>query len=344
MKGRLNSWMVCGLLSCLCFSAYAKGPFAERSQKNEFSRSIYRVLNQRHVGRQIDLIASLQSDYRAYIVDNKQDYIPYEESNILDALEKFNFFEKSQGFNGSAGRKANVPASENARILASLVMLNDTIALVKKDPKINAKQLNNLSDASARINNVIYGHGSNQGLAAFFRKDAWDAEKGLFNERSLRKSSPRRNSYVDIAANIEILTILGPSFVDRQFGVGTAWEMWQKIKNAEKSEPSAKRDFHRMHKQALAHKDRFAGRANSQGAIRNLLQALIGDYQVLKGTMPKGKEPVNEYVTLLQDELNAVFKEGSQKDHWEKLLELNYNPYVLGGGYRSIQIDGSTPE
>ncbi len=201
------------------------------------------------------LIGPLQAAYIHYIIGQKSAFVPLHDPALQNALEILPTFAAMQSSSGGvyyapAGTVANegdllvdpfeVAVENNLSLYAGLKILRATLqATLTHDISLNAKNQELINEPLQLINAMINGGVINKnhttsGLLSFFKNLAW--HNGEFVQGG-RANVP--NSKVKWMPNLQPkavdvntwgITALGPQQIDAWFGLGTAYQNWQLLK------------------------------------------------------------------------------------------------------------------
>ncbi|MEJ2619428.1 MAG: hypothetical protein P8163_04035 [Candidatus Thiodiazotropha sp.] len=201
------------------------------------------------------LVGPLQAAYIHYVIGQKSAFVPLSDpavQNALDILPTFAVMQSSSGavYYAPAGTVSNqgdmlvdpygVAVENNFSLYAGLKIVSATLqATLTHDKRLSAKDKEIINRALRLVNVMIKGgviqqNRTTSGLLAFFKNLAW--RNGEFVQGG-RADVP--NSRVKWLPNLQPkavdvntwgITAIGPQQIDAWFGIGAAYENWQKVK------------------------------------------------------------------------------------------------------------------
>jgi hypothetical protein len=275
----------------------------------------------------LDILFNLQNSYLKQVVFGKKESIPLSDPSVKRALRFLNMIEEKQvACGGILNKRKRIDVNENGVYLTILRMLEEI--LTQQD-----------SEDLKRVQAMIYG-GKTRGLLSFFRQEAWNEEEGYFYGRGKISESgeflhyPGFNSEA-VGASIYLLTTLGQPFLDKAHPFGTAWQLWQKIKESTIFDQPVR---------ILEKKEKPLPKPYGPAII--LTRCLQADYKQIWDS-----EDAQSYARFLQIDHDVLLEQlvsdpitDPMEMLWMPYLTHNYNIFVLGGEMRSLGFDGSIPE
>lgn len=194
------------------------------------------------------LIGPLQADYLQSAATTG--YIPFQSESIQNALYVLYAFQRMQceigafyyAPGGSDGNTGPIPIGEisvenNASCLSGLLIFKQALeTTLSKDNSLTDDDKAKLRAAINLISILIWGgktpFGQTDGLLRFFQTKAWNAAEGIFYQGGTYNQGIWTPTAEPKAVDVDTwgLTVLGPATIDRWFGAGTAFTLWQNVK------------------------------------------------------------------------------------------------------------------
>lgn len=196
------------------------------------------------------LIGPLQGDYLQFYPT--QGYIPFASESIQNALYVLYAFQRMQtpigafyyapkGCQGNTGpiAQGEISIENNASCLAGLTIFRQVLSdTLSKETSLSSDDQAKIKSAINLISIMIWGGeaplGTTDGLLTFFQTKAWNATQALFHtdgtyvDGTWTPNGGTSPNAVDV--NTWGLTVLGPETLDTWFGAGTAYTLWQTVK------------------------------------------------------------------------------------------------------------------
>lgn len=193
------------------------------------------------------LIGSLQADYLQFKV---QGYIPFQSDSVQNALYVLYAFQSMQcsigalyyapgGSEGNAGAipQGEISVENNASCLAGLIIFKQVLEnILSQDGSITTDDQAKIKAAIDLIAIMIWGgktpSGQTVGLLKFFQTNAWNSTDGIFYQGGTYNNGVWTATTNSNAVDVDTwgLTVLGADLLDRWFGAGTAFSLWQNVK------------------------------------------------------------------------------------------------------------------
>lgn len=196
------------------------------------------------------LIGPLQSDYLQFY--SSLGYIPFASDSIQNALYVLYAFQRMQcpigaifyAPGGAEGNQGSIPQGEisienNASCLAGLTLFKQVLQdTLNKEVSLASSDQAKIKSAINLISIMIWGGttplGQTDGLLKFFQTKAWNAAEGIFYTDGIYANNVWQpgtgNSPHAVDVDTWGLTVLGPHTLDSWFGSGTAFTLWQNVK------------------------------------------------------------------------------------------------------------------
>jgi hypothetical protein len=192
-------------------------------------------------------LGPLQADYCQY---QTQGYIPFKADSIQNALYVLYAFRAMQSPigafyyapGGSEGNTGAIPQGEIsvencASSLAGLINFKQALEnTLNKDGTLSTNDREKIKAAINLICIMIWGGkapcGHTDGLLAFFQTKAWNTSNANFYQGGTYAQNTWTPTSEPQAVDVNTwgLTVLGPQTLDRWFGAGTAFNVWQNVK------------------------------------------------------------------------------------------------------------------
>lgn len=344
------------------------------------------------------LIGPLQADYLQSTASTG--YIPFQSQSIQNALYVLYAFQQMQctigafyyAPGGSEGNTGAIPIGEisvenNFSCLAGLVIFKQVLeTTLSKDSTLTAEDTSKIRLAINLICILIWGgktpDGQTDGLLKFLQTKAWNAAEGIFYQGGTYVQGGWTPTSEPKAVDVDTwgLTVLGPESIDHWFGAGTAFTVWQNVKQWGSFSHNGQlwgvgysdADNHSImsaewtagainavrclmvYYQSDAAK--FASlQADHDAMMTNILNLRTDKY--LAAGFPNGIEnPYFAYVNPPEGHLAFLYASkryaipfgwyanpipSTTSTSWTIYLHYDYNPFQLGGAYTSI--DWTTP-
>ncbi len=201
------------------------------------------------------LLGPLHAAYIHFIESERQQYIPFDDLSVQNALAILPTFAAMQSSLGGvyyapAGTIGNqedqlvnphqVSIENNASLYAGLRVLESTLrAEFKYEKELNGASKTKINAALDIIRIMIDGgqvaqNNATVGLLSFFRNQAWRnnefVQGGLANEASSQNAWIPTTKPRAIDANTWSIAALGAARIDQWFGFGASFNNWQQIK------------------------------------------------------------------------------------------------------------------
>ena len=203
------------------------------------------------------LIGPLQNAQLQYVVHQKGSFVPHSSTavqNALNVLYALRCMQSQLGgiyyaTKGSLGNTGDAPVNpyevsveNNASTLCGLLMFQQILEQeLANEPNLSSADRATLQGAVANIQTMIYGGATpqgtqTQGLLAFFKTSAWDAENFIFYQGGIANDPnaevdwqpTREPKAVDVST--WSVTVLGQPTLDGWFGFGSAYNIWESLK------------------------------------------------------------------------------------------------------------------
>lgn len=195
------------------------------------------------------LIGPLQASYLQSIAT--LGYVPFEAESIQNALYVLYAFQQMQceigafyyAPGGSDGNTGPIPTGEisvenNFSCLAGLVIFKQVLqTTLSKDNSLTDDDKAKIRSAINLISILIWGgktpFGQTDGLLQFFQTKAWNAAEGIFYQGGTYNQGIWAPTTEPKAVDVDTwgLTVLGSATIDDWFGAGTAYTLWQNVKD-----------------------------------------------------------------------------------------------------------------
>lgn len=199
-------------------------------------------------------IGPLQSAYLHYIVDEKQQYVPFNSAEVTDALQMIPAFQAMQspvgafyyaasGTNGNSGQpvpQGEVSIENNISTYAGLNLLRSTLQTELANEPLTATQKATISAGIETLNTMI-GDGTGNytaenpapGSVLAFLENAW--ANGQFETSGIVNNSgqwvPDTSGLEAVDVNTWGIAAIGPQVIDAWHGAGAAYNTWQQVKS-----------------------------------------------------------------------------------------------------------------
>ena len=203
------------------------------------------------------LIGPLQTAYMQYVVNQKGSYVPHTSTAVQNALNVLYALRCMQApiggiyyaTKGSLGNTGDAPVNpyevsveNNASTLAGMLIFQQILQQeLANEPNLSTPDRAALQQASDNIQAMIYGGTTPQGaqtegLLAFFREYAWDATNSIFYQGGLANDPTSSSAWQPTSEPKAVdvstwgITVLGQPIIDKWFGFGSAYNIWQSVK------------------------------------------------------------------------------------------------------------------
>lgn len=168
--------------------------------------------------------------------------------NALNVLVAFSYMQSpstgamyyavkgSLGNTGSGTVDYQVSTENNASTLAGLIVFKKVLQdELQYDPNLTADQKNQIQEALATIQTIIYGKDGKSGILGYMQNYAWDKTHGIFYQGGVadKPGQPTWSPTVEpkaVDVNTWGVSVLGQPTIDSWFGFGTAYNIWQNVK------------------------------------------------------------------------------------------------------------------
>ncbi|MBW4464906.1 MAG: hypothetical protein KME07_05635 [Pegethrix bostrychoides GSE-TBD4-15B] len=338
------------------------------------------------------LIGPLQADYFQF---KAQGYIPFQSDSIQNALYILYAFQSMQcaigslyyAPGGSEGNVGPIPQGEisvenNASFLAGLIIFKHILeAILSKDGSLTSDDQAKVKAAINLISIMIWGgklpSGQTAGLLKFFQTNAWNAAAGIFYQGGTYNNGVWTPSTSSNAVDVNTwgLTVLGPDLLDRWFGAGTSFNIWQSVKSWGSFSQNGQlwgMGYSNLDNNAIMSAEWTAGAIN---AVRCLMIYYQSDAAKLSSLQADHDAMMENLLNLRTDKyVDAGFPDGLEahffndvnpptgllaflyaskrysipfgwyanpipsttSTSWAIFLHYDYNPFQLGGSYESL--------
>jgi len=344
------------------------------------------------------LIGPLQTDYLQSAAATG--YIPFQSESIQNALYVLYAFQRMQckigafyyAPGGSDGNTGPIPTGEisvenNVSCLSGLVIFKQVLeTTLSKDNSLTDDDKAKIRSAINLISILIWGgktpFGQTDGLLQFFQTKTWNAAEGIFYQGGTYNQGVWTPTTEPKAVDVDTwgLTVLGPATLDRWFGAGTAFTLWQNVKEWGSFSHNGQfwgvgysdADNHSIMSAEWtagainavrclmvyyqSDGTKFASlQADHDAMMTNILNLRTDKY--LAAGFPDGLEaPYFPYVNPPEGHLAFLYASkryaipfgwyanpipSTTSTSWTIYLHYDYNPFQLGGAYTSI--DWTTP-
>ena len=344
------------------------------------------------------LIGPLQTDYLQSAAATG--YIPFQSESIQNALYVLYAFQRMQckigafyyAPGGSDGNTGPIPTGEisvenNVSCLSGLVIFKQVLeTTLSKDNSLTDDDKAKIRSAINLISILIWGgktpFGQTDGLLQFFQTKAWNAAEGIFYQGGTYNQGVWTPTTEPKAVDVDTwgLTVLGPATLDRWFGAGTAFTLWQNVKEWGSFSHNGQLwgvGYSDADNHSIMSAEWTAGAINAvrclmvyyqsdgtkfaslqadhDAMMTNILNLRTDKY--LAAGFPDGLEaPYFPYVNPPEGHLAFLYASkryaipfgwyanpipSTTSTSWTIYLHYDYNPFQLGGAYTSI--DWTTP-
>jgi len=201
------------------------------------------------------LVGPLHAAYLHYVVDNRGSYVPFKDQgvqNALGVLPTFSAMQSASGAiyyapSGTLGNNSDKPVSKyfvsvenNLSVYAGLRILDSTLAAeLAHEPDLDASSRSRITDSRMLIATIISGSTLREarrtnGLLTFLKNSAWrDGEfvqAGYANDPGAPKEWVAVTEPKAVDVNTWGVAALGSDQIDRWFGFGAAFHVWERLK------------------------------------------------------------------------------------------------------------------
>jgi hypothetical protein len=201
------------------------------------------------------LVGPLHAAYLHYVVDKRGAYVPFKDQgvqNALGVLPTFSAMQSASGAiyyapSGTLGNDSDRPVSQyfvsvenNLSVYAGLRILDSTLAAeLAHEPDLDSPSRHRITDSRMLIATMLSGGTVREarrthGLLAFLKNSAW--RDGEFVQAGYANDPDAAKEWVAVAepkavdVNTWGVAALGPDQIDRWFGFGAAFHVWERLK------------------------------------------------------------------------------------------------------------------
>ncbi len=202
------------------------------------------------------LVGPLHAAYLHYVVANRGSYIPFEDhgvQNALGVLPTFSAMQSASGAiyyapSGTLGNASDKPVGQylisvenNLSVYAGLRILDSTLAAeLAHETDLDSSSRRRIADSRMLIATMVSGGTVREarrtkGLLAFLKNCAW--RDGEFVQAGYANDPGAAGEWVAVTepkavdVNTWGVAALGPEQIDRWFGFGSAFRVWERLKS-----------------------------------------------------------------------------------------------------------------
>ncbi len=201
------------------------------------------------------LVGPLHAAYLHYVVANRGTYVPFKDQSVQNALGVLSTFSAMQSASGAIyyapsgtlGNSSDEPVSRyfvsvenNLSVYAGLRILDSTLAAeLAYERGLDSSSRRRMADSRMLIATMVSGGTLREarrtnGLLMFLKNSAWrDGEfvqAGYADDPGAAKEWVAVTEPKAVDVNTWGVAALGPDLIDRWFGFGTAFRVWERVK------------------------------------------------------------------------------------------------------------------
>jgi len=180
-------------------------------------------------------------------------YVPFSSvavQNALNLLEAYTYMQSpstraiwyavkgSLGNTGSQTVDYQVSTENNASTLGGLLAFQKVLEdELQNETYLTSAQQAQINQALQTIETLIYGSDGKSGILGYMQNHAWDATNGIFYQGGFADDPNKSSTWVPtiepkaVDVNTWGVSVLGQPLVDKWFGFGTAYKIWQNVKS-----------------------------------------------------------------------------------------------------------------